>query len=109
MNAGDADRARLGMQTVVERRADCQDAATNAFARLEDDDLASRLSQNISRTQAGESCADYDDWTSCVRGARLRASSQQRWRGGSRQRGELEKPSTSDVSAHVERAAKRSF
>ena len=68
MNAGDADRPRLRMQTVVERRAHRQDPATGAFARFEDDDLTARLPQRISRTQAGEACANYDDGVSGVGG-----------------------------------------
>ena len=109
MDAGDADRPGLGVQPVVERRADRQHPAAGTFARLEDDDLASRLSKEIGRAQSGEAGADDDDRVAGVRRARLGESLQQRRRGGSRQGGELEKPSACDVSPHGERAAERSF
>ena len=90
MHAGDADRPGLGVQAVVERRADRQHAPTGAFARFEDDDLASRPPQEVSRAQAGEARADDDDRVSVsrdsgVRGFRLGGSLQQRRRGRSRQ------------------------
>ena len=98
MYAGDADRSRFRVQTIVERRTDCHHAAARALARLEDDDLASCLEKEISRAQSGQACADDDDGVSGIR--RLSQSLQQCRRHGRRQRGELEKPSTSDVSSH---------
>ena len=73
MHAGDADRPGLGVQAVVERRADRQHPAAGTFARFEDDDLASRPPQEVSRAQAGEARADDDDRVSgaSVRGVRL--------------------------------------
>ena len=99
MYAGDADRSRLRVQTIVEGGADCQHAATGPLARLEDDDLASCLEKEISRTQSGEACADDDYGASGIR--RLSQPLQQCRRSRSGERGELEKPSTSDASTHV--------
>jgi len=106
MNAGDADRPGLGVQPVVERRADGQDPAAGTVARLEDDHRASRPSKEIGCAQAGEAGADDDHRVAGVGRARLGESLQQRWRGGSRQGGELEKPSACDVSPHGERSGR---
>jgi hypothetical protein len=71
MNAGDADRPGLGVQAVVERRADRQDPASGTIARLEDDHRPSRLSQDIGGPQPGEPRADHDNRACCVRRVRL--------------------------------------
>jgi len=102
MHAGDPDRPRFAVQTVVERRTHRQNPAAGTVTRFEDDDLASGLSNEIGRAQAGEARPDDDDRIARGRCARLGESLQQRRRSGSRERGELEKPSTGEVSPHVE-------
>jgi len=112
MRAGDPNRPGLGVQPVVERRADRHHPATGAFACFEDDDLAPCTTQEISRAQAREACADDDDRVSRVSGVRsvgLGGPLQQRRHGRSRQGRELEKPSTSDVAPHCEPAAEPPF
>ena len=111
MHAGDADRPGLGVQAVVERRADRQHPAAGTFARFEDDDLASCPPQEVGRAHAGEARADDNGAFQGFQGSRRPAgrSLQQRRRGGSRQGGDLEKPSTSNVSPHCEPAAEPPF
>jgi len=109
MGAGDPNRPGLGVQPIVERRADRHHAAARAFARFEHDDLAPCTTQEISRAQAGESRADDDDWISGVRRFRLGGPLQQRRHGWSRQGRELEKPSTSKLSSHCGPAAEPPF
>jgi hypothetical protein len=68
---GDADRPGLCVQAVVKRRADRQHPAARPFARFEDNDRATRLSQEIGRAQAGQPRADDDYRASGVRRVRL--------------------------------------
>ena len=58
VSAGDSERARLGVQSIIERFANGPHAPARAALRLEDDDRQARLMKKIGGAQSREAGAD---------------------------------------------------
>ena len=72
MNAGDADGARLGMQTLIKRRADRKHSTAGALSCFKNNDLTPRLPKDVGGSQSGEARTDHDDRDPGARGGLVR-------------------------------------